>query len=366
MKEGEPILGGPQANPGASPAPNPGTQPVPSAIPNNTEGAPLNNLAPQPQPQQVVPPTQPFQPPQPFQSPVQPITQQPQFQPQPQPITSPNTGEIILVNQKKSKKPLTITLIIIVALGIIGSILYFAVSNNNLNTSDLDLNAKTSFNQYANYLLYQTDSASDISEESWTANTINSNLSKGNTDNYYFSHLLELYNNFYEDFQDNLQQDVQDEEAPELTYELLDNNSEALYALAIYADTPNITIDSMIDIYLRQGGDVMNDYVNNAYDKFLQSTNQDIYEYGAIKIETSRLVNSIYDEYDNSGCIDKQELNQSCVESTIFSENYNENQLLLEEYVSELDDLEWHIINDTVSLSRMIYDSLNSEGDDYE
>ena len=124
MKEGEPVLGGDQANPGGIQTPTPGTQPVVSATPQPVQSQP--QAQPQIQPQ--------FQTQQPTQS--NQYINQPPSHFAPQPITS-GTGDIVFANSapKKSKK-IAIILAIIVSIVVVGAGIYFTISQSGLGGSN--------------------------------------------------------------------------------------------------------------------------------------------------------------------------------------------------------------------------------------
>lgn len=123
MKEGEPILGGPQANPGATDVPNPGMQPVSPIVSQNN-----------------IPASRPV---------IPSLTRRPQFAPQPQiqpqPI-SPVGGDIVLSNpnpKPKSKKTLIITLAL-VFIAIVVSVLFFVLHSTTFK-EELDKEAINNF-----------------------------------------------------------------------------------------------------------------------------------------------------------------------------------------------------------------------------
>ena len=151
MKEGEPVLGGPQANPGGIQSSNFGVQPTTSAIA-------------QPQPT----PIQSAQPQSISQSPIQPQTtpyiSQPPSHFSQRPISSDMSDVTLSPPQPKSSKKtpfiILIILLIITAIGIGGYFLFNKTSQNSSLTQ--------SFNIYANNLLFgeeKTDPIEDFNPE---------------------------------------------------------------------------------------------------------------------------------------------------------------------------------------------------------
>ena len=161
MKEGEPVLGGPQANPGATNVPNPGTQPASPSVPQYTAPAP---------------------------------TQFP-TQPTPQPIST-GTGDIILsdFSSPKTKKTPIIILIILLIIAIVGIGAYFLIpSQNNTSQSQNNSTLTQAFYTYANRLLFGEEKSEPVSDFD-VENFFYIDENFGDTN--YLNSLLNDYNNF--------------------------------------------------------------------------------------------------------------------------------------------------------------------------
>lgn len=365
MKEGEPVLGGPQVSPGNVQPTNPGVQPAGFETLQNTQNTQAAPLTPPPSPTftpNVLLGEARLNNPNPQPAPVSPPTStQSQFFAQP---TAPNMGDVVLSDtppQKPKKGLITAIIICLILLITAGITAYFITrSNNNAIIGD---NADTAIllNRYSNYLLYGENSDSVINDASaWSKDEIEKNLaSDENTKAAYFNNLIDLHNKFSSQIYEvtNLAELESESDETELLIGLLNNGSSALEALKLYAITPNLTMEEMVSSYFARGGSGMVTYIEETYADFINSDNQKIYSYGASKIGLANAVSNLYNEYANLGCISDQAqtLIEGCTETNDENEAITNNLKLIEDYLADLDDTEWHMTNDVVASSRMTY-----------
>lgn len=356
MQEGEPILGGgSQINPNnTQPTNNPGIQqPVVSATtfaPSNTTGGgqQLNRLAPQQPYNQSF---QQFQ--QPAQFPAQPIT--------------PTTNDIILspTQSKKSKKWIIIVATSIILVATISCIFLLFHKPSSKSSSAAD--AKTSFNIYANYLLFEKNDSNNPNIDTWSNDKILENLnSDKNESAAYFSNLLNLFNEFSAEIKkgdNNSNSDSQDEGLEDndglIIDGLINNTTSALETLKTYSELNRYSVVNMVEIFLSQGGERLIEIVRDSYNNITSSEYSQIREYIELEIKTAVLISDVYGEYINAGCINDGEIIKDCLGYATLSESYTSNKVLLDSYVSALDDIDYHITNDVVSLSQALYEELN-------
>ena len=380
MQEGEPILGGgSKLNPNnTQPTNNPGIQqPVVSATPQNTlnpqsqptappspqtfapsnttggGGQQLNRLAPQQQPYNQ--PFQQFQ--QPAQFPAQPIT--------------PATNDIILspTQSKKSRKWIIIVAASIILVATISCIFLLFHKPSSKSSSAADV--KTSFNIYANYLLFEKNDSNNPNIDTWSNDKILENLnSNKNESTAYFSNLLNLFNEFSAEIKkgdnnssNNSNSDSQDENLEDneglIIDGLINNATSALETLKTYSELNRYSVVNMVEIFLSQGGEKLIEMVKDSYNNITSSEYSQIREYIELEIKTAVLISDVYGEYTNAGCINGSEIIKDCLGYAALSESYTSNKVLLDSYVSALDDIDYHITNDVVSLSQALYEELN-------
>lgn len=167
----------------AQPVPGQSGQPVPPAMA-----------------QQPVQPAQPVQPMQPIQSAQPMMARQPMMTQQP--ISSPATDEVVFRGggEKRSYKKLIIAIILIVAILALGGIavVKFLMPADGGGIS-FGSNTKSSFNKYANYLLYGEDSINALEgnyDENSGAKIFDILEMSSDTRKEYSDKLSELWNNF--------------------------------------------------------------------------------------------------------------------------------------------------------------------------
>lgn len=374
MQEGDTELGGlqiPHGNNVNPPTPTPGPQPVAPAtpqnpqpiqsdqsvsqltsqtfIPNNTinEETQLNGVASQPvSPPQQTPPPQSFQ----------------QFSNQ---STPSNTGDVILSDaspQQSRKGPIIATIVCLALLMIIGISVYFVIQNNGNKITDDNVDTETSLNRYSSYLLYQVENKEKFNENlaMWPNDKINENLALPNEQNKveYFDTLIALFNTFSDSYYSDVSlQETLNADKKELLNGLSDNNKSALEALRIYATIPNLSMEDMAILYFTNGGNGMIDYVNEIYADIVLSNNTIVSNYGESKINLAHEIVGLYDVYNSLGCISDNTLIDSCIENNKENAAAVSKQISLSESVNNLNNIEWHMINDVTGLSQMLYES---------
>lgn len=385
MQEGDTELGGlqiPHGNNVNPPTPTPGPQPDSSAAPqnpqsiqsdqsvshltsqtfilNNTtnEETQLNSIASQPaSPPQQTPPPQFFQ----------------QFSTQPTPS---NTGDVIFGDTlpRQPRKGLIVTIITCLILFITAGIsVYLIVRNNNNASTDSNADTKTLLNRYSNYLLYQTDSDASINNDiMWSNDKILENLNiDGDVKAAYFTNLVHLFDELSGEIKkkyntqsealslDNQNENPEDDEGA-LISNLISNTDYSLETLKTYSELNRYSVVDMVEIFLSQGGEKLIEIVKNSYNNIVSSEYSQIREYTELEIKIATLVSEVYTEYTKAGCISNNEVTKNCLGNTAFPETHINNKALLNNYVSALDDVNYHITNDVVILSRELYKEMNA------
>ena len=297
-----------------------------------------------------------------------PIQQPMQFQSQ---MVSSGEGDVFLsgVEPKKSKKGLIVG-IVVSALVLVGAGIYFVLqnSNNGVLVGSSTAETKTLLNKYSNYLLYQTESDEDVGNDvvTWPSNKIDDSLAVVDEGSkvMYFDTLISLFNVFSENYYNDVSfKKSLSEDELKLIDGLIDNNKSALEALKIYAITPNLSMEDMVGLYLEQGVNKMMGDVDSIYADLTLSGNQLISNYGAAKIDLASKVGELYLKYDSYGCINNGMLADDCVRNNAVGDTLISEQEALLTDVNNLDDMEWHMVNDVTGLSQMLYDCFyNTEG----
>lgn len=307
MKEGEPVLGGPQVSPGNVQPTNPGVQPAGFETLQNTQntqptpltpppsptftpnallsGAQLNNPTPQPAP---------VSPPAPAQS---------QFFTQP---TAPNMGDVVLSDTppQKPKKGLTIGIVLVVLILIIGGSALLFINTQNNGTKVIDNNLiKDSFNQYANYVLWEKDSTEQV--EDFTIDDEFA-IDEKNTDSIFLETCRSLFAIFAKDF---------------VKSDFIRKTNAPLYVTDEYYDfliqknnlTP-LSKEELFKFYATEGVDAAIIYLEDYYanvdqSNYLMKTLVSYYkEYAKYLIEEWVI-------YDNAGCRENDIYNILCMEN---------------------------------------------------
>ena len=314
MKEGEPVLGGPQVSPGNVQPTNPGVQPVGFETLQNTQTAQATPLVSTPSPT-FAPSTPPVGTQLNNPAPLQPAPTSPQIPPQPlrqfspQSTTSPaapNMGDIILSDTppQKSKKGLIIWLIVLaitlITIGVIFVIFYIQPqSDTNIHKDPATIQNK--FNKYANYVLYGEDSAEQIQD----FKTENVYAIDENTDNNTFlKNADNLYSAFLEDF-------IGSDYDGKASTSLLSTNE--YYNFLIWKnDFSEIDKTELLQIYMDGGLGVAKDYIKNYYNDVDQSNSliellaKYDSEYAIYMVEEWAI-------YDEKGCRQDNSYDTTCI-----------------------------------------------------
>ena len=386
MKEGEPVLGGPQVSPGNVQPTNPGVQPVGFETLQNTQntqatplvlspsptsapstppvGTQLNNPVP-PQPAPVSPqiPPQPLQ-----QFPPQATTPPPsQFFTQP---TTPDTGDVILSDTppQKSHKFLilifgSIVLLILATVAGAISIIYGTQSSIEPRESQALEEVRNSFNIYANYLLYQTDGDTAVGDISWNTDQMLFYLEgkSSSEKEAYFEKLENLYINFMKTFEENKTSIDPDNTYDALIYEI----PTSLKVLKLYLSTPNLSKYAMADLYFREGSAEMISQVDQIYAPFETLNSATAIEYKNLKNTMATSIGYLYDSYQSIGCIDGRSIDKSCV-AAISENDILDTQNILRETINDIATVEWEINDDLPAQSRAVYQKLYGKNTDEE
>ena len=294
-------------------------------------------------------------------------------------------------NKPKTPKKTIITFIFIITIVLIGIVTFFIIKNNKNDI--FNSTTKSSYNQYANYLLYNIDSNAEINEEFWTSEKIEENLNNKNTE--YFSNLLNLYDAFEETFYTNtkqpeslikepedldeseeIEEDSENEDTVygtqyeerkiEYVYSLVYNIGSSLEKLKSFNDISKIPTNEMIKIFIIKGEDSLIEEINNTYGELSNSEDQ-LSDYGTLKIEIAKLIPNLYHEYNDAGCIRNEELLEECLSSVTLldAEKQNQNQKFIQ-YLYDVDHIEYHIADNIITLSHSLYKELGSTGEQNE
>ena len=317
MKEGEPVLGGPQVTPGNIQPANPGVQPMgfetlqntqatqsaqaPSQTfaPNNTAGGgvQLNNLAPQPQP----------------------ISQLHQFQPQTQsqfPAQSTSiisgTGDITLNNTppKKSKKGLIIA--IIVAMIIIGvSALFLVIGTINKGTQE-DL-----FGNFISYLENGNNSNVDMAD--FNADDIYA------IDTYYYSDNKEERRLYFEQLDQLWTKFTESYKSEDSLVKEIDNS---LSIVKLYVDKGIVPIEEILKQYIENGESGVRSYFSNYYTLSNDVSDMEM-QFLSYQDDYIKDALSFIQLYYINGCIINNTVNEVCIEEkNLYSEKEYKQMML--------------------------------------
>lgn len=314
MKEGEPVLGGPQVSPGNTQPTNPGVQPVGFETLQNTQTAQATPLVSTPSPT-FAPSTPPVGTQLNNPAPLQPAPTSPQIPPQPlrqfspQSTTSPaapNMGDIILSDTppQKSKKGLIIGLIVFVIILItVGTIFVvsYIQSQSGANIHKDSVAIQNKFNKYANYVLYGEDSVEQIQDfkaENVYAidENINNNSFLKNADN--------LYSAFLEDF-------IGSDYDGKVSTSLLSTNE--YYNFLIWKnDFSEIDKTELLQIYMDKGLGVAKDYIKNYYND-VDHSNSLVELFAKYDSEYAIYMVEEWAIYDEKGCRQDKSYDTTCI-----------------------------------------------------
>ena len=250
---------------------------------------------------------------------------------------------------------------------------YFISQNNSNTATSSNADIAALLNRYSNYLLYQTDSDASINNDTiWSNDKILENLNlDGDAKATYFTNLVNLFDGFSEEIKkkyntqseapnlDNQNENPEDNEGA-LIGNLISNTDYSLKTLKTYSELNRYGVVDMVEIFLSQGGEKLIETVKNSYNDIVSSEYSQIKEYTELEIKIATLVSEVYTEYVEVGCINNNEVAKNCLGNTTFSETHINNKALLDNYVSALDDVNYHITNDVIILSRELYKEMNT------
>lgn len=338
MKEGEPVLGGPQVTPGNVQPANPGVQPTGFETLQNTQNTQPTPLTP--------PPSQAFAPNNisangaQFSNPLpQPTPQSSQFQAQPQfPIQSAplasGTEDIMLgtTPPKKSKKGLIIVAILLaltLTIVIIGTI---TLSGNIGMGGD---SAKDSLENFIGYLTNGTkDNYDNISEFS-AKQTYAIDRYFQDTDTVEAEAYFEELNNIWQSFAET-KHDESDQNSITIINEDLD-------ALDSYFKEKNISKNEILNQYIREGEDSVSFLLPGYFVKDNYDPSDILSQYMAAWNDYLNKLIDLFDNYIENGCVVGGNLDENCIRNKDLyqQETYEQFEIskeALKNYAYELKD----------------------------
>lgn len=222
---------------------------------------------------------------------------------------------------------------------------------------------KSLLNIYSNYLLFGVESVEPIPDnlDVWNADNIELQLANENITEKeaYFSKLVELYGEFKDSYEKNnkLKEEI-GEENLDYSNILVSSTMTALSTLKEYSVIPKISENEMVALYFDNGAANMISQITETYSYFAASDNSAKSDYGNGKIGLADAIKSLYSQYKEANCLDGKTIVQECpmndeeYQKTILYQNNIKN------YTSIIDNAIWHINNDTISLSNMVYMAL--------
>lgn len=309
-----------------------------------------------------VAPLQPSQPTQPLAAPS--FSSQPAMQ-FPAASISSSSDDIILGPpasfQKSKKRPIIIGLVVIFVLVTFAGI-GLIISNMQPSVNPAKIQAiesiRTSFNSYANYLLYQTDSNSPINDTIWSTEQMLFYLEgKSSSDiESYFDKLESLYATFEKTYNENKEL-IGDEET--YTY-IINATLISMQVFKLYIETPNISRYAMTEMYFRLGTTEMISQINQMYAPFGLLNSSTAIKYRDLKNDMAASLGYLYDTYQTRGCINDRIIDYMCVADIVDNDVLNI-QNTLEEDTSDMSLIEWEINDDLPTLSRAIYQNIYME-----
>lgn len=369
MKEGEPVLGGPQVSPGNVQPTNPGVQPVGFETLQNTQTAQATPLVSTPSPT-FAPSTPPVGTQLNNPAPLQPAPTSPQIPPQPlrqfspQSTTSPaapNMGDIILSDTppQKSKKGLVIALVLatLVLVGVgVGVMLL-----SKKNTANEIAKSKDTFNVYANYLLFgdSVDNAIDVGLND-TEGAIYALDCKNKTQiecKEFFEEAKKLLDNFGNS---NYKEGLSEEDTLEVEnyFSIFDE----YYNYIVFGEMND---DAILALYVENGYDGSIKYVEKYYSDLVNSDDTFLVNYGNYGIAKTKILIDNIRELDQAGCIVDGQNDQECMEDFRYSEDTIERIMNFEYGISNnmhisINDARNNLVYETISIANL----LSGNGDD--
>lgn len=295
-------------------------------------------------------PAQPIQPVEPAQQaesaqptqPMQPIVPQ-------QPVAS-GTGDIVLQPEtpQKSKKPLILVILIILLL--IGAfVAYFvATSNNNNSQISVSTDTKTSFNRYANYLLYGEDSDNALEgeydgENSYTLyDKINSNDEQG-----FFEKTQSLLEEFGDGFHktNSINEELQS---------LVDNYIGNFEIFKHHELNGDIDFNTLGKQYVDNGFESTKSWITSYYSDLVNSEYNNAKQYGENQTNYWKLTADLLQKADNNGCLQNGAFEADCLNNSVSEEANTELSKYKENILNSLNVAESSIVKNCWEISKML------------
>ncbi len=311
MKEGEPILGGTQANPGFASTPNPGTQPAIPAAPQNNISTP---------------------------SPTVPIVERPHFTPS-------GTGDILLSSQnpKETSKQKKIFLFLGAAVALVVIAIIFLMIFTKNPSQDL----VSVYDPYAEFIIFGTDGENQINDGTFNISTdtyIIIEEAETSPEDYeqYFNSLSEKF--------ENLQDAANKSSNSNLINTLAKNkgfldfyilSSRVLYSDMLfnaYFNDSKEDLQKEIDEISSVDGEILPNYFTESLKEYVSSQLQ------------------YYDAINNLGCIEFGGINYSCVNS--FSDELADPIMIADENYVILRDQNESVYVDFTDTLKLIYEDI--------
>ena len=367
MKEGEPVLGGPQVSPGNVQPTNPGVQPVGFETLQNTQTAQATPLVSTPSPT-FAPSTPPVGTQLNNPAPLQPAPTSPQIPPQPlrqfspQSTTSPaapNMGDIILSDTppQKSKKGLVIALVLFVIILASGLGVYFFISQNAKNTANtttqtLASNYREAFNEYANYILYGKDSTDNIIVPSDNDIYYAIWLAADEKNVGFFDKAKNLLDNFL---------NWQEKSSNELLEALIIRYSDIFDFYYLYNIKPRIPISYIAESYINEGKDTTAKYIEENYEAFKNSSEL-AQTYGSKQKEIDLSILEQTEIAHKNGCVENNVPNQECLNALGIS-FLEQRQATIEDIQGIIYDASHDVVFDCFTIANEIYSAEKEQND---
>jgi hypothetical protein len=359
MKEGEPVLGGPQANPGST-APSNNFGPQPAGSGSGLPQMPIGNLASQPSApfygtsqfsafsnnsmatsQPNAPTLQPNTPTSqsntatsfPFSQPQQP-SMRPLVQPSAQSIPH-DTGDIILspAQPQKNKKRFILPIFLLAIALVVAIIAIFFAFGSHSGQTNSSPTLAGSFNRYANLVVYGTDSTEPIQGEyqdniSYTIdNFATQNTSSEKTE--YFQKVLQLWDIYYGNFE---KSDYFDEFNSSINHFTFLLNDSIVFATKIDS-LSTFDKNKIFEMFISEGESNTRNTISEYYSSSLSQDNSLLTQYAELLIARDNAMVDQIAVYNNAGCIKDGVIDNNCTMTldSSSSEKY------IEAYQAEVD-----------------------------
>lgn len=227
---------------------------------------------------------------------------------------SNGTGDIILNGggEKKSKKGVIVGVVVAVVLAVVGVGIWFLIQNLTGNGMTA---IRNSFNEFANYFLYGTESAQDIEgtyqygDSYWLADG-------GHTDEQIAEHFRtaeEKYQKFYKAYTEYTAKHANAVSAETKTkVDEYYNNLDLLNYLHKY---PNLSANDILNAY-SEVSDEIDGAITEYYGEFLKSTVQNTRDYADEYISNIYSLIGAFRTYENNGCFNNGVVARRCLQDT--------------------------------------------------